>query len=86
MVRYTKEDIRKHKMKIALIISLVLLTGCATNLEVQKSISRDQTMDNMAKTALINEMLNSPDPHVRAKGASIAEKFLIEPKKNIFGF
>jgi hypothetical protein len=43
-------------------------------------------MDNMAKTALINEMLTSPDPHVRAKGASIAEKFLTEPKKNIFGF
>jgi hypothetical protein len=40
----------------------------------------------MAKAALINEMLTSPDPHVRAKGAAIAEKFLIEPKKNIFGF
>ncbi len=86
MVRYTKENIREHKMKIALIISLVLLTGCATNLEVQKSVSRDQTMDKMAKTALINEMLHSPDPHVRAKGASIAEKFLTEPKKNLFGF
>jgi hypothetical protein len=86
VVRYTKENIREHKMRIALIISLVLLTGCATNLEVQKSVSRDQTMDKMAKTALINEMLNSPDPHVRAKGASIAEKFLTEPKKNLFGF
>lgn len=74
-------------MKIALIIIALLLSGCAiTNSEVQKSVSRDQTMDKMAKTALINEMLNSSDPHVRAKGASIAEKFLIEPKKNIFGF
>jgi hypothetical protein len=43
-------------------------------------------MDRMAKAALINEMLVSPDAHVRAKGAAIAEKFLIEPKKNIFGF
>jgi len=86
MVRDTKENTRKHKMKIVLIISLVLLTGCATNPEVQKSVSRDQTMDRMAKTALINEMLNSPDPHVRAKGATIAEKFLTEPKKSIFGF
>jgi hypothetical protein len=43
-------------------------------------------MDKMAKTALINEMLNSPDPHVRSKGAAIAEKFLTEPKKNFFGF
>ena len=74
-------------MKIALIIVAALLTGCASiNPEVQKSVSRDQTMDKMAKTALINEMLNSPDPHVRAKGATIAEKFLTEPKRNIFGF
>jgi outer membrane murein-binding lipoprotein Lpp len=74
-------------MKIAIIISALLLAGCASNPEVQKSVSRDQTMDKMAKAALINEMLNSPDAHVRAKGAAIAEKFLIEePKKNIFGF
>ena len=74
-------------MKIILIIAAVLLSGCAaTNPEVQKSLSRDQTMDKMAKTALINEMLNSPDPHVRSKGAAIAEKFVIEPKRNIFGF
>jgi outer membrane murein-binding lipoprotein Lpp len=73
-------------MKIAIIISTLLLAGCATNPDVEKSISRDQTMDRMARTALINEMLNSPDPHVRAKGAAIAEKFVIEPKRNIFGF
>ena len=73
-------------MKIILIITAMLLAGCATNPEVQKSISKDQTMDRMAKAALINEMLVSPDAHVRAKGAAIAEKFLIEPKKNIFGF
>lgn len=86
MVQRAKEDLRKCKMKILLVISALLLAGCATNPEVQKSISRDQTMDKMAKTALINEMLNSPDAHVRAKGAAIAEQFLIEPKKNIFGF
>ena len=87
MVRDTKENTRKYKMKIAIIISALLLSGCAiTNSEVNKSLSRDQTMEKMAKTALINEMLNSPDPHVRAKGASIAEKFLTEPSKNIFGF
>ena len=74
-------------MKIILIVASMLLTGCAaTSPEIQKSISRDQTMDKMAKTALINEMLNSPDPHVRSKGAAIAEQFVIEPKKNIFGF
>lgn len=73
-------------MKITLIIATMLLAGCATNPEVQKSVSKDQTMDKLAKAALINEMLTSPDPHVRAKGAAIAEKFLIEPKKNLFGF
>ena len=73
-------------MKLTLIIAAMLLAGCATNPEVQKSISKDQTMDKLAKAALINDMLNSPDAHVRAKGAAIAEKFLIEPKKNLFGF
>ena len=73
-------------MKIILIIAAILLAGCATNPEVQKSISKDQTMDRMAKAALINEMLVSPDPHVRSKGAAIAEKFLTEPKRNLFGF
>ena len=73
-------------MKIAIVIASIALAGCATNPEVQKSISKDQTMDRMAKAALINEMLVSPDPHVRSKGAAIAEKFLIEPKRNIFGF
>ncbi len=32
-------------MKIALIIASILLVGCATNPEVQKSISKDQTME-----------------------------------------
>jgi outer membrane PBP1 activator LpoA protein len=73
-------------MRITIVIASIVLAGCATNPEVQKSISKDQTMDRMAKAALINEMLVSPDPHVRSKGAAIAEKFLIEPKKNIFGF
>jgi starvation-inducible outer membrane lipoprotein len=86
VVRYTKENLRKREMKTTLIIAALLLTGCATNPDVQKSVSRDQTMDKMAKAALINEMLNSPDAHVRAKGAAIAEKFLTEPKKNLFGF
>jgi hypothetical protein len=57
-----------------------------SNPEVEKSVSRDKTMEQMAKAALINDMLHSPDAHVRAKGATIAEKFLTEPKKNLFGF
>ena len=75
-------------MKIAISVAVLLLSGCAitSNPEVEKSTSRDRTMDKMAKTALINEMLNSPDPHVRSKGASIAEQFVVEPKKNWFSF
>jgi PBP1b-binding outer membrane lipoprotein LpoB len=75
-------------MKITLIITALLLSGCAalSNPEVEKSLSRDKTMEKMARAALINDMLNSPDPHIRAKGAAIAEKFLTEPKKGLFGF
>lgn len=75
-------------MKIAVSIIAILLSGCAamSNPEVEKSLSRDKTMEKMAKAALINDMLNSPDPHIRAKGASIAEQFLTEPKKGLFGF
>jgi len=75
-------------MKIVVAFALVLLSGCAviSNPDVEKSVSRDKTMEQMARAALINDMLNSPDPHIRAKGAAIAEKFLTEPKRNIFGF
>ena len=75
-------------MKIAVVIIAAMLSGCAvmSNPEVEKSVSRDKTMEQMAKAALINDMLHSPDAHVRAKGASIAEKFLTEPKRNLFGF
>jgi hypothetical protein len=67
-------------MKNILIIVTVLLVGCASpNTE---SISRDRTMGDMAKTALINEMLNSPDPAVRLEGARIAKDFVI-PKRSL---
>jgi hypothetical protein len=71
-------------MKFAVIIAL-MLTGCASNLDLEKSISRDRTMGDMAKTALINEMLNSPDPAVRLEGSRIAKEFIV-PKKRLFDF
>ena len=75
-------------MKIAVGVIAVLLSGCAsmTSPDVEKSLSRDKTMEKIAKTALINDMLHSPDPAIRYKGAEIAEKFLVEPKKSLFGF
>jgi PBP1b-binding outer membrane lipoprotein LpoB len=72
-------------MKLILIIITLLLAGCATNPDVEKSTSRDKTMENMAKTALINEMLNSPDPAVRLEGSRIAKDF-VNPKRSILGF
>ena len=71
-------------MKAILILTL-LLTGCATNPDTQKSVSRDRTMENMARIALINEMLNSPDPAVRLEGSRIAKEF-VNPKKSWFDF
>jgi hypothetical protein len=68
-------------MKKLLLISLVFLAGCATtNPEVDKSISRDKTMESMAKAAVISEMLNSRDPVVRARGAEAAAEFLRKEK------
>ena len=73
-------------MKYTAIILALLLTGCASfSPDAEKSISRDKTMEKLAKSAIITDMLNSPDPLVRAKGAEIADKFLVE-KKNLFGF
>jgi uncharacterized protein YcfL len=72
----------------ATILIVLLLTGCASfNPDVEKSTSRDKTMERMAKTALINEMLNSSDPVVRQEGARIAREFINNTeKKNLFGF
>jgi PBP1b-binding outer membrane lipoprotein LpoB len=72
-------------MKSIIIITALLLTGCATNPDVEKSVSRDKTMNDMAKTALINEMLNSRDPAVRLEGARIAKDF-VAPKRRFFDF
>lgn len=77
-------------MKTFLIALTVLaLTGCATTTaDTEKSLSRDKTMERMAKIALINEMLVSPDPSVRLEGSRIAKEFIVETekKKGLFGF
>ena len=71
----------------ALIFTALLLTGCATtDPDVIKSTSRDKTAEQMAKAALIGEMLKSSDPLVRAKGAKAAAEFVKKEKKSIFDF
>lgn len=74
-------------MKSLLIALTVVLAGCATT-DTDKSISRDKTMERMAKIALINEMLGSPDPTVRLEGSRIAKEFIVETekKKGLFDF
>ena len=72
-------------MKKLLLIPIILLAGCATtDPDVAKAASRDKTMENMAKVALINEMLASRDPVVRAKGAEAAAEFVKKEKRSIF--
>mgnify|MGYP000721255660 CR=1 FL=1 len=68
---------------ILVILFSVLLAGCAS--PNTDSVSRDRTMSDMAKTALINEMLNSPDPSVRLEGSRIAKDFVV-PKRRLFDF
>ena len=71
-------------MKTVLVILFsLLLAGCAS--PNTASVSRDRTMSDMAKTALINEMLNSPDPSVRLEGSRIAKDFVV-PKRRLFDF
>ena len=49
-------------MKIIVGIVALMLSGCAvmSNPEVEKSMSRDKTMEQMAKAALINDILVVP--------------------------
>lgn len=82
-----KRKSMKALNKLGLVIVAVTLAGCASSPDTEKSVSRDATMTRMAETALIAEMLNSPDPVVRAKGAEIADKFINrKEKKSIFNF
>jgi PBP1b-binding outer membrane lipoprotein LpoB len=74
-------------MKIAIITLAIVLAGCSTmDPDVEKSTSRDKTMERLAKIALINEMLSSPDPSVRLEGSRIAKEFIngSEKKKGLF--
>ena len=75
-------------MKLLALSIVLFLAGCATtNPDVEKSLSRDETLVRAAKIALINEMLTSPDPIVRAKAAEIADKFINgKEKKSLFNF
>lgn len=74
-------------MRLAIISIMLVLAGCATvDPDTEKVVSRDKTMERLAKIALINEMLTSPDPSVRLEGARIAKDFInsSEKKKGLF--
>lgn len=84
MIDDINSQLNKIMNKIISLVCIFALVGCATNPEVEKSVSRDNTMNDMAKMALINEMLTSRDPVVRAKGAEAAAEFLKKEKRGIF--
>ena len=73
------------KMKLSAIILGLLLAGCASNPDLEKSKSRDKTAESLAKAGLLAEMLKSEDPVVRSQAAKTADQFINKPK-NIFGF
>lgn len=84
-----------------LVSSVILLSGCsalgtkdyAVYVEAQKSLSRDNTVNETAKVNALIEMTKSADPAVRATGIMLlqqlqqgSKKIDIEPpKKNMLG-
>ena len=83
-----------------LLVLCILLTGCATNkdfelyLEAQKSISRDATMSEAARIAVLIDLTKSSDNQVKMEAIRALQEIqrsktpiVIEsPKKNWFGF
>lgn len=83
---------------LALGLSLVVLSGCATTSNEQlyydasKSISKDQTVTQSACWAAIGEIAKNGDNSVKIGAIALAEKCKSEsvkvqaPKKNWLGF
>jgi hypothetical protein len=71
-------------MKKLSIVLVLLLAGCASNPDLEKSISRDKTAESLAKAGLLAEMLKSDDPIVRSQAAKTADQFINKPK-GLFG-
>jgi hypothetical protein len=96
MVSGSEEDLRRRKMKPALLISL-LLTGCATTdpayLQYLEQTSRLAASQNAAEAAcllVIAEGIKSGDNATKAIIATQIDKcrkepIKIEPPKNLFG-
>lgn len=102
MVHRTKENFRHRKIGALMLVTLtmLLLGGCATSkdysvyVDAQKSISKDNTINETSKVNALVEMTKSADPAVRATGIMLLQQLqqgsknvVIEPpKKNILGF
>ena len=72
MVRGTTKNLRDCKMKYLILVSALLVSGCANNnystyLEAQKSISRDATVAETARIAALLELSKSPEREVKVK-------------------
>lgn len=74
-------------MKYLVIASIILLSGCANRdyelyLDAQKSISRDNTMNETARITALIEMSKNADPAIRATGIMLLQQ-LQAGSKNI---
>lgn len=84
-------------MKLILILSAVLLTGCATNrdqlyYDAAKSLSKDSTVAQTACWAAVSEIAKGGDNSAKVGAIALAEKCknqpikVESPKRNWFGF
>ena len=74
MVRNTKENIREHKMKLATVAFVIMLSGCASTgvteyqvyTDAQRALNKDHTMAELARIAALTEIVrDSTDSDVR---------------------
>ena len=74
MVRETKENIRKHKMRLVIVAFAIMLSGCASTrvtdyqvyVDTQKSLNKDHTMTELARISALTEIVrDTTDSNVR---------------------
>lgn len=98
MVQRATKNLRICKMKYLILLSALLVTGCATNnystyVEAQKSISRDATVAETARIAALLELSKSPEREVKVKAIEALQEIQrnkksidLERPKNWLGF
>ena len=74
MVRETKENIREHKMRLAVAAFAIMLSGCASTgvteyqvyTDTQRALNKDHTMTELARISALTEIVrDTTDSTVR---------------------